>query len=183
MKNHILQESLRPEGMRCYQRSEMGENVPFRAVAQEDTQACFGGGSNPTVYLKDVTGAFGENQAKTDVTLKKRNRPAPGSPTQLAQARAGIVTADMAYVATRENLNLEHFAQEVETMTNVALRHKLQAVLKHTKEAVLLYEKKRLILSPIWPYRKKLGIAFGFSMIPKGSHLRMSHISDKHSLS
>ena len=74
MKNYILQESLRPEGMRCYQRSEMGENVPFRAVAQEDTQACFGGGSNPTVYLKDVTGAFGENQAKTDVTLKKRNR-------------------------------------------------------------------------------------------------------------
>lgn len=170
MKNYILQESLRPEGMRCYQRSEMGENVPFRAVAQEDTQACFGGGSNPTVYLKDVTGAFGENQAKTDVTLKKRNRPAPGSPTQLAQARAGIVTADMAYVATRENLNLEHFAQEVETMTNVALRHKLQAVLKHwqpwTGEKVRDLVAQRVAVIPLnvnHPEAEPMGIGKAFS--------------------
>lgn len=130
MENLFLKRcELRPEGERCYGLSAHGERVPFRRVKEENTPASFGGGSNPDVYLKDVTGAFGDDAAGADVTLPCRERPPVGSPTQLAAARAGIVTPEMSYVATRENLNHDAFVESVAVMTNMGLKRKLEALL------------------------------------------------------
>ena len=78
--------------------SVTGEKVPFRRIRLSPTPQAFGGHPQPSVYLTDVTGPFGENG--NNETPIKRQRPLPGAPTQLAAARAGIVTPEMAYVAT-----------------------------------------------------------------------------------
>ena len=120
---------LRPEGERCYVVSAHGEKVPFRRIKQENTPACFGGGSNPDLYLKDVTGRFGEEGTPEEVTLPSRERQPVGSPTQLAAAKAGVITPEISFVATRENLNYEAVVAGVETMTNQALKRKLTALI------------------------------------------------------
>ena len=115
MHNYFLSHpELRPVGERYVVKSEAGEDVPFRRITLTDTPSCFGGGKNPDFFIPDLTGAYGVENAPAEVTLPKRERPAPGSMTQLAAARAGIVTPEMSYVATRENANLEGFKASLE---------------------------------------------------------------------
>ena len=106
-------------GERFYDVSSTGEKVPFRRIRLSPTPQAFGGQPQPSVYLTDVTGPFGENA--NNETPVKRQRPLPGSPTQLAAARAGIVTPEMAYVATRENLCRQQLKTEVEAQGNEKL--------------------------------------------------------------
>ena len=103
-------------GERFYSLSMQGEQVPFRRIKLSPTPEAFGGQKQPSIYLNDVTGPFGEETY--DILPKKRSRPEPGSPTQLAAARAGIVTAEMAYVAVRENLCRDLVKQEVAQLKN-----------------------------------------------------------------
>lgn len=106
-------------GERFYDVSVTGEKVPFRRIRLSPTPQAFGGHPQPSVYLTDVTGPFGEN-GKNETPIK-RQRPLPGTPTQLAAARAGIVTPEMAYVATRENLCRQHLKTEVDALGNEKL--------------------------------------------------------------
>ena len=115
-------------GERSYQTSAHGEKVPFRRIQLESTPEAFGGHKQPAIYLTDVTGPFGEN-GPDDALPVKRNRPQTGSPTQLAAARAGIVTPEMAYVATRENLCRDLVKQEVERLGNEKLSRLLAPAL------------------------------------------------------
>lgn len=144
---------LRPEGERCYGVSAHGEKVPFRRIKQENTPACFGGGTNPDLYLKDVTGRFGEEGTPEEVTLPSRERPPVGSLTQLAAAKAGVITPEMSFVATRENLNYEAFVAGVETMTNQGLKRKLTALIESwtpwTPEKVRELVAKRQAVIPL----------------------------------
>ena len=120
MHNHFHSNpDLRPAGERFFVRSEAGEDVPLRRIRLSDTPECFGGGRNPDFFMTDVTGGYGAADAGETVELVRRERPEPGSPTQLAAARAGVVTPEMAYAAARENAEVEptvigrHFATKV----------------------------------------------------------------------
>ena len=114
-------------GERFYSLSTQGEQVPFRRIKLSPTPEAFGGQKQPSIYLNDVTGPFGEETS--DILPNKRSRPEPGSPTQLAAARAGIVTAEMAYVAARENLCRDLVKQEVAQLKNDRLSELLSPVL------------------------------------------------------
>lgn len=116
---------LRPAGERFYVKTPSGESVPMRRIQLSRTPECFGGAANPDCFVPDVTGAYGEAGAPAEVTLPKRRRPAPGAPTQLAAARQGIVTPEMAYAAARENLNFEAFRESLKSAGSKALREKL----------------------------------------------------------
>ena len=52
-------------GRRVYQKTQFGEEVPFRAIDQERTPECFGERTNPTFYTNDVTGHFFDNSPVT----------------------------------------------------------------------------------------------------------------------
>lgn len=121
----LLNPELKPAGERFTVRSEAGEPVPLRRIHLTDTPECFGGGGNPDFFIPDVTGAYGCADAASEVVLPKRNRPAPGSPTQLAAAREGIVTPEMQYAAARENANFEGFLASLEKTGNARLQKKL----------------------------------------------------------
>lgn len=170
MKNLLLtQPEMTLVGERAYGLSDHGERVPFRAIKQEPTPPCFGGGTNPTVYVKDVTGAFGASRAQADVTLPKRERPQPGAPTQLAAARAGIVTPEMSYVATRENGQLSALIAALPNVTNKGLRQKLERTLAGwqpwTGERVrqLVADRKAVIpLNFCHPEAEPMGISRAF---------------------
>lgn len=114
-------------GTRSYATSANGENVPFRRIMLGPTPEAFGGQRQPSIYLTDVTGPFGENQGNE--LPRKRNRPQPGSPTQLAAARAGITTPEMAFVATRENLCRDLIKQEIIELKNDKILEQLAPVL------------------------------------------------------
>lgn len=96
-------------GTRVYHRTSSGLEVPFRAVKLEDTPECFGAGRNPTIYLPDNTGGFGDPNGRRLL----RSAKSPGSPTQLAAARAGEVTYEMEFAAAKENLAREKILEEV----------------------------------------------------------------------
>ena len=131
MQNYFLfHPELRPAGERHVVKSEAGEDVPFRRISLTETPACFGGGKNPDFFIPDVTGAYGAVDAPAEVTLPKRERPLPGSMTQLAAARAGIVTPEMSYVATRENANLEGFMASLEAPGCERIKARLLPVLE-----------------------------------------------------
>ncbi len=154
MQNFFLSRcELRPEGVRVYAETIHGEQVPFRKLQQEDTPVGLGGGSNPAIYLKDVTGAYGEQSDAKEIELPKRNRPAPGSPTQLAAARSGVVTPEMSYVAVRESLQRDAFAEAVAAMTNAPLKEKLEVLLARwhtiTPETVRELVAKRKAVIPM----------------------------------
>lgn len=108
-------------GRRVYQKTQLGEEVPFRAIDQERTSACFGERINPTFYTNDVTGHFFDNSS-----VVKRLRSQPGSKTQLESAKAGIVTREMAYVAVRENRMRDEFKKSVLAINDVKLTRILQ---------------------------------------------------------
>lgn len=111
-------------GRRVYQSTRLGESVPFRAIDQQSTPNCFGRRANPTFYTNDVTGHFFDN-----TPIVKRDRPLPGSQTQLHSARAGIITPEMAYVAVRENRMRDVFAQEVHALRDEKLERFLKSYL------------------------------------------------------
>lgn len=119
-------------GRRAYQETESGEKVPFRRIQLESTPEAFGGQKQPAIYLTDVTGPFGE-EGPDDAMPQRRSRPAPGSHTQLAAARAGIVTPEMQYVAVRENLCRDLVRQEVAALKS----QKLQSLLAPALDAPL----------------------------------------------
>ena len=130
MQNYFNSNSdLRPAGERFYVKSEAGEDVPLRRIRLADTPECFGGGKNPDFFMTDVTGGYGAAEAGETVELARRNRPDPGSPTQLAAARAGVVTPEMAYVAARENANIEGFAASLSEPGLERVRARLQPLL------------------------------------------------------
>lgn len=132
MQNYFLsQPNLRPVGERCVVKSEAGEDVPFRRIKLTDTPECFGGGKNPDFYLQDLTGGYGAPDAAADVMLPLRERPEPGSMTQLAAARAGIVTPEMSYVATRENANLEGFLASLDAPGCERVRDRFKPMLEN----------------------------------------------------
>ncbi|WP_295477354.1 phosphomethylpyrimidine synthase ThiC [uncultured Sutterella sp.] len=103
-------------GRRVYGASAHGEPVPFRSVALDPTPAGFGGGAQPHIHLADVTGPFGEGSGEG--LPRRRARPEPGAPTQLALARAGVVTPEMSFVAERENLMRAALVEELRTLGN-----------------------------------------------------------------
>ena len=47
-------------GERFYSLSTQGEQVPFRRIKLSPTPEAFGGQKQPSIYLNDVTGPFGE---------------------------------------------------------------------------------------------------------------------------
>ncbi len=121
---------LRPAGERFYVKSEAGEDVPLRRIGLSDTPECFGGGRNPDFFMVDVTGGYGASEAGETVELGCRTRPAPGSPTQLACARAGIVTPEMSYAAVRENANIEGFVASLAQPGHERVRDRLMPLLE-----------------------------------------------------
>ena len=124
---------LRPAGERFCVRSEAGEDVPLRRIRLSDTPECFGGGRNPDFFMTDVTGGYGAADAGETVELVRRERPEPGSPTQLAAARAGVVTPEMAYAAARENANLEGFAASLSEPGLERVRDRLMPLLERVE--------------------------------------------------
>lgn len=124
-------------GERFYQESACGEPVPFRRIKLTSTPEAFGGQKQPCIYLNDVTGPFGDSTSNDSLPLK-RKRAQPGSPTQLAAAKAGIVTTEMAYVATRENLCRDLIKQEIRQLQN----EKLQQLLAPALDAPLFTAEK-----------------------------------------
>lgn len=93
-------------GKRSYLLSEAGEPVPFREIHFSQAAETFGGRRHPPIYLPDVTGPFGEEGANVEA-LPGLRRERKEEETQLASAKCGVVTPEMAFVATRENLGLE----------------------------------------------------------------------------
>ncbi len=101
-------------GRRVYAESELGEAVPMRRIDLSPQPQAFGGRPRGFVCLPDASGPYGrlgETQealpgfeALEALRPTRRPRPEVGSPTQLAAARAGVVTPEMHYVAARENL-------------------------------------------------------------------------------
>ena len=134
MHNHFHSNpDLRPAGARFFVRSEAGEDVPLRRIRLSDTPECFGGGRNPDFFMTDVTGGYGAADAGETVELVRRERPEPGSPTQLAAARAGVVTPEMAYAAARENANLEGFAASLSEPGLERVRDRLMPLLERVE--------------------------------------------------
>lgn len=134
MHNHFHSNpDLRPAGERFCVRSEAGEDVPLRRIRLSDTPECFGGGRNPDFFMTDVTGGYGAADAGETVELVRRERPEPGSPTQLAAARAGVVTPEMAYAAARENANLEGFAASLSEPELESVRDRLMPLLERVE--------------------------------------------------
>ena len=134
MHNHFHSNpDLRPAGERFFVRSEAGEDVPLRRIRLSDTPECFGGGRNPDYFMTDVTGGYGAADAGETVELVRRERPEPGSPTQLAAARAGVVTPEMAYAAARENANLEGFAASLSEPGLESVRDRLMPLLERVE--------------------------------------------------
>ena len=134
MHNHFHSNpDLRPAGERFFVRSEVGEDVPLRRIRLSDTPECFGGGRNPDFFMTDVTGGYGAADAGETVELVRRERPEPGSPTQLAAARAGVVTPEMAYAAARENANLEGFAASLSEPGLERVRDRLMPLLERVE--------------------------------------------------
>lgn len=68
---------------------------------------------NDTVQLDSITSDYGkmrlQDKSLDDIRFKKQYKPRKAKPgkeiTQMAYAKAGIITAEMEYVAIRENLN------------------------------------------------------------------------------
>lgn len=117
-------------GVRCTMTSAAGEPVPFRRVELDRQPEAFGGKPRPTIYLPDVTGPFGESQpAGSEALPRRRARPEPGSLTQLASARAGVATPEMAFVAERENLGRAAMKAAVEAMDDEKLSRLLEPAL------------------------------------------------------
>ena len=134
MHNHFHSNpDLRPAGERFFVRSEACEDVPLRRIRLSDTPECFGGGRNPDFFMTDVTGGYGAADAGETVELVRRERPEPGSPTQLAAARAGVVTPEMAYAAARENANLEGFAASLSEPGLERVRDRLMPLLERVE--------------------------------------------------
>lgn len=88
--------------------------VPVRAISQSPTREGSNGSTrlkpNPDVWVYDSSGPYTDDEPHTDLRLGLPSaRPwlrgrANSQPTQLAQARAGIITPEMEYIALRENL-------------------------------------------------------------------------------
>lgn len=134
MHNHFHSNpDLRSAGERFFVRSEAGEDVPLRRIRLSDTPECFGGGRNPDFFMTDVTGGYGAADAGERVELVRRERPEPGSPTQLAAARAGVVTPEMAYAAARENANLEGFVASLSEPGLERVRDRLMPLLERVE--------------------------------------------------
>lgn len=116
-KNPIFSE--RVAGERFYVISTFGDKVPFRKITLGPTPEAFGGQNQPSIYIPDVTGPFG---VKNPTPLPmRRQRPQAGSPTQLAAAKAGIITPEMEFVAIRENLCRDLIKNELDHLNNVKL--------------------------------------------------------------
>ena len=130
MSTSILRTTVRPHtafSRRVYQKTIFGESVPFQAIDQGPTIPCFGARKNPTFYTNDVRGHF-----FTQTCPLKRQRPLPGSPTQLQKAKAGCITPEMAYIAIRESRMLEVFRREVLNIGDKKLLRLLQPYLDST---------------------------------------------------
>lgn len=141
----------RLSGTRYYAQSAAGEAVPFREVHLNDTPQAFGGGRNPVVYLPDNTGPFG---CTTDLNVRPtlRARQALGEGTQLTFAKRGIVTAEMEFVATRENLMRDVLQTQLDSLQNDRLRARIEPILKEplwTGEKVRDLVAKRQAVIPL----------------------------------
>jgi len=73
--------------------------VPMREITQSR--------GNPPVVVYDTSGPYTDPQAQIDVErgLAKRRADWGWSGTQMAQARKGVVTPEMQFVAARENID------------------------------------------------------------------------------
>lgn len=96
--------------------TSFGEAVPFRRIAMSDSPACFHPGKNLPFYRFDNTGPFG--QGPRFLQPHPRQRPPVGSPTQLANAKAGIITPEMAFVAVRENAMRTQLRKDLESISH-----------------------------------------------------------------
>jgi phosphomethylpyrimidine synthase len=96
--------------------------VPVRAISQSPTTEQIGGQTrltpNPDIYVYDCSGPYTDDIAHTDLKSGlPSSRPwlrgrANSQPTQLQQARKGIITPEMEYIALRENMRqLGEFAE------------------------------------------------------------------------
>lgn len=112
-----------PSEQTVFFNTEFGEKVPFKRIPQTDTPSVFGGGKNPSVYRHDSTYFLSDNISF------RRHRPKPGSPTQLALAKKGEITAEMAYAAVCEGLFLDQIKEQVRSCGNSHLEKMLQAIL------------------------------------------------------
>jgi phosphomethylpyrimidine synthase len=81
--------------------------VPMREITQSR--------GNPPVVVYDTSGPYTDPQAQIDVErgLAKRRADWGWSGTQMAQARKGVVTPEMQFVAIRENVKPEFVRDEV----------------------------------------------------------------------
>src|SRR5262252_8074992 len=81
--------------------------VPMREITQSR--------GNPPVVVYDTSGPYTDPNAQIDVErgLAKRRADWGWSGTQMAQARKGVVTPEMQFVAIRENVKPEFVRDEV----------------------------------------------------------------------
>ena len=88
--------------------------VPVRAISQSPTTEQVGGHTrltpNPDIYVYDCSGPYTDDLPHIDLKVGlPSSRPwlrgrAGSQPTQLQQARKGIITPEMEYIAIRENM-------------------------------------------------------------------------------
>lgn len=117
----------RLSGTRATLPSEAGEPVPFRKIDFAPAPEAFGGRRYPSLYLPDVTGPFGLDEAANGElpTPSLRRERAVGGDTQLSAAKRGVVTPEMAFAATRENLGLDAVKAALDDLDDSMLSEKL----------------------------------------------------------
>ena len=103
--------------------TDCGEKIPFKRITQSDTAIVFGARKNPSFYIP--------NQAAylSKLPLTKRERPRPGSPTQLALARKGEMSAEMHYAALCESISVSQLEEQLDCYALPQLKAKLLPIL------------------------------------------------------
>ncbi len=100
-----------------------GEKVPFKRIIQSDTAVVFGARKNPNFYIPNHAVYLSE------LPLTKRERPRPGSPTQLALARKGEISAEMHYAALCESIAVSQLKEQLDRCAHSQLKAKLLPIL------------------------------------------------------
>ena len=89
--------------------------VPMRKITQTSLKTSEGEEKQPSIFVYDSSGPYTDPEVSFDIKeglpssrtwLKKRLEEDPSS-TQMSLAKKGIVTAEMEYIAIRENQNIE----------------------------------------------------------------------------
>lgn len=137
------------QGSLIFASTSFGEKVPFRRIALSDSPQCFEPGTNLPFYRFDSTGPFG--QSDQWIPPQPRKRQPVGSPTQLALAKQGIITPEMAYVAVRENAMRRQLRYDLKRIKRTRI-HKIFAPLLNqpllTPEDICQAVAKRRLVIP-----------------------------------